>query len=498
MFLVCARIVTSFAFGAYGSERTPLMVVCVLILTVLCCLFMSILQTLYPSAKGSGIPLAEGFARGMLRVKWFRSAAALIAGSLLSFLSGMPLGSEGPSIGVGGLIGDGIGRAAKKPTQFRRFLITGGSSAGLAVAFNAPLTGVTFALEETHRRFSSGILLAAFSAVIPAVLVSQLMYLGFGQIAFLRSLDIHAGAAVLPFLTQAVYKTPSAMFKVCGIAALCGIACAVLAALFNLSIFSLGKLFGKIQKPFLRLLPAFLLTAVCGLFFARSVGSGEATFAGVSVTTAAWLLLLLLAVRFVITVVASGSGATGGLFLPMIAIGGLLGTLAAKIAISCGLDGRYAPNIIILCISAFFAASARAPISAIAMSVELTVSFTNLLPCVIAVATALAVVGILRTSPLYERMMEDLYKSTKQPMTDITVTGVIHADSAVCGMRIREVLWPYNSLVTKLVRSGNDIVPDGETVLCAGDVITIRAEKTTRDIFAEQIKDYLTYDEPNR
>ncbi|MDE7106700.1 MAG: chloride channel protein, partial [Clostridiales bacterium] len=138
LFLVCSRIVISFAFSVYSLERTPLAIACTLILVILCCLITAVLQMLVPAAKGSGIPLAEGCARGMLGVKWLRTAAALIAGSLLAFLSGMPLGSEGPSIGVGGLIGEGVGRAAKKPIQFRRYLITGGASSGLAVAFNAP------------------------------------------------------------------------------------------------------------------------------------------------------------------------------------------------------------------------------------------------------------------------------------------------------------------------------------------------------------------------
>lgn len=494
LFLVCAKIALSFSFKTYDSERTPLFVICIFMLVILSCLIMAVMQTLYPSSKGSGIPLAEGAARGMLSVKWLRSAAALIAGSLVSFLCGMPLGSEGPSIGVGGLIGEGLGKAAKKPVEFRRYLITGGASAGLAVAFNAPLTGVAFALEETHRRFSPGILLAAFSAVIPAVLVSQLMFWGFEQIQYLKALGVRAGEALLPFLSQTPYENAMDLLTVSGIAVLCGIGCALLGGLFNASIFGLGKLFGRIKSRTLRLLPAFILTAVCGLCVARSVGSGEATFKSVSTSTATWLLVTLFVLRFIMTTIASGSGATGGLFLPMIAIGGILGTLAAKAAVASGMDSAFAPNIIMLCISAFFAASARAPISAIAMAIELTASFSNLLPCAIAVAVATAIAGLMRSAPLYERMMEDLYESTQKPNVGvITISGVIPDGSYLCGRRIRDVLWPYNSLVTEIDRDGQIIVPDGETVLAENDRLTVRAENIKTEFFTEQLKDYIQH-----
>lgn len=496
LFLTCARVVISFAFNMYESARTPLFIVCVIILVIVCCLLTALLQTIIPTSKGSGIPLAEGCARGLLKVNWLKNAAALIAGSLLSFMSGMPLGSEGPSIGVGGLVGEGIGRIAKKPIEFRRYLITGGASAGLAAAFNAPLTGVAFALEETHRRFSPWILLAAFSAVVPAILTSQLIFWAFGQNAYLYGLGIHEGSAVLSFLAQAQYSSAALFFKVCAVAVICGSACAALATAFNYLIFGLSKLFNKIKNPVLRLLPAFLLTAACGLLYCFTIGSGERTLEEVVQHAALWLMFALLAARFALTAVASGSGATGGLFIPMIAIGGIFGTIVAYVCKLCGMDEAYAPNIIMLCISAYIAASVRAPISAIAMSVELTASFTNLLPCVIAVCVALGLAGVMRSAPLYERMTEELQRRMGVPENNInmTVHGTVLSSSVACGKRIRDILWPYNSLVTELIRDGEDIVPDGETVLLEGDNLTVRAEKVQPEEFCGQIREYISFD----
>ncbi len=493
LFITCSKVVVSAVFGFYKTCNTPLAVVCALTLALLCCFLTAVVQTLCPMSKGSGIPLAEASARGMLRVKWLSSAAALVAGSLLAFACGMPLGSEGPSIGVGGLIGDGIGRASKRPVEFRRYLITGGASAGLAVAFNAPLTGIAFALEETHRRFAPGILVAAATTVVSAVLASQAAFFGLGQIPYLDSIGIHAGFAALHFLTQVPTGTAQ-YFIMCAVAAGAGLICAAAAVAFNRAIFALLKLFGKIRSATLRLLPAFLLASVCGLCLYLTVGSGEAMLAQVFDNSALWLLFVLLAVRFVLTVTASGSKATGGLFLPMMAIGGLIGMIISRLCPYIGLDGSFAPNIIMICISAFFAASAHAPISAIALSFELTASFTNLLPCAIAVGAALVISLVTRTEPLYEHMMEELYAAAPRPANgkNIVLRGIIGVDSAVREKRIRNVLWPYNSLVTELVRGENRIVPDGETVLRVGDILTIHAENVDPEFFVSQAKEYIT------
>lgn len=493
LFAVCAKVVGEFIFGVYAHRDGPLAVICIITLVVQCCFLTAVIQTLVPSAKGGGIPLAEGAARGMLKVKWLSTAAALVAGSLLSFLSGLPLGSEGPSIGVGALIGEGVGKGAKKPVGFRRYLITGGASSGLAAALNVPLTGLCFAFEETHRRFSPYILASSFAAVAAATAASQAIFFAFSFIPYLKEIGVAAGFSVLSALKPA---TPIGVdfFYVC-IAALCaGAVCALFGAAFNRAAELFGKLFGKVRSPLLRLLPVFLATAVIGLFLYLAVGSGEAMLSYLSIDSALWLVLTLLAVRFIMTTAVGGAKCTGGLFLPMIAVGALIGLLAAKTCVSCGLSEAYAPNIIVICVCAFFAASVRAPITAIVMSVELTASFVNLLPCLIAVAAAAVIADLTKTEPLYEKMLENLVMSAPSPENagDVTVKGAIPEDSPIAFKRVREIMWPYNSLVTELDRGGVQKVPDGETILLPNDILTVRAENIDRDHFYSLMSEYIT------
>lgn len=496
LFLVCARVIGSLVFELYFSVRDlPLAIVCVLILCIVCCLLMAVIQTLVPSSRGSGIPLAEGAARGMLRVRWLRSAAALIAGSLLSFTCGMPLGGEGPSVAVGGLIGEGVGRIAKKPTELRRYLITGGSSAGLAAAFNAPLTGLAFAFEETHRRLSPNILAAALSAIISAVAATQIIFFGFSHVPYLAELGIRAGAAPFAFLKQAAPVKLDILW-LCLIAIAAGILCAALGVAFNRAIVALSKLTGKIKSVTLRLLPAFLLTAACGMISFAVVGSGEHALEHYATSLMAHVIVVILVMRFAMTVVAGGTGATGGLFIPMIAIGGLFGGLVAWACWEMGLDSRYVPNIVMLCICAFFASSVRAPITAIIMSVELTASFVNLLPCTIAVAVAVILTDITKTEPLYENALENLVATAPAPknLGDITVVGKIRSGARIAGKRIRNIMWHYNSLVTELKRDDVSRVPDGETRLLEGDELTIRAENVDKDYFLNVVSEYIEVD----
>ncbi len=493
LFSVCTRVVGELVFGLYSAKPiTPLAVVCVLILAVICCLLTAVVQTLVPAVKGSGIPLAEGAARGMLRVRWLRDAAAIIAGSLLAFTCGMPLGGEGPSVAVGGLIGEGVGKTAKKPTELRRYLITGGASAGLAAAFNAPLTGLAFAFEETHRRFSPYILAASLSAVIAAVAASQGALFGFSQIPYLAGIGVKAGQSPLWFLSPAA-PVGTDILWLCLIAIGVGIVAAAVGIAVNRAIAALGKLFKKIKSNTLRLLPAFLLAAVCGLSMCYSVGSGETSLEKLYEYAVPVTVAVTLALRIASTAVAGASGATGGLFLPLLAIGGLTGLLASKGLVFAGLDEQYLPNVVVLCICAFFASSVRAPITAVIMSAELTMSFVNLLPCVIAVTVAVVITDISKTEPLYERTLESLVADAPAPdsLGDASVTGRVRDGASIIGKRIRNVMWHYNSLVTELKRDGVSRVPDGETQIERGDLLTIRAENVDKDYFLACVSEYI-------
>lgn len=122
-----------------------------------------------PMIRGSGIPQIEGAARGVVRFKWYVTMCSMFAASLACIFLGLSAGAEGPSLQMGGCAGDAVGAALKRNKMTRRLQIAAGSSAGLAVAFNAPVTGLVFAMEEAFRSFSPQVFISAAISVVVAL-----------------------------------------------------------------------------------------------------------------------------------------------------------------------------------------------------------------------------------------------------------------------------------------------------------------------------------------
>ena len=124
-----------------------------------------------PMIRGSGIPQIEGACRGKFAFNWYVTLCSMFAASLACVFLGLAAGSEGPSIELGGCVGEGTGRVLRRSYMMRRLQIASGASAGFAVAFNAPVTGTIFALEEAFKSFSPQIFVSASVSVLSALAV---------------------------------------------------------------------------------------------------------------------------------------------------------------------------------------------------------------------------------------------------------------------------------------------------------------------------------------
>ena len=96
-----------------------------------------------------------------------------MSSGVLAIGSGLALGREGPTVQMGGAIADGIARCMKTTPRDRLTLTAAGAGAGLAAAFNAPLSGLVFVLEEVQRDFRPAVFGAAFVAAAAADVVAR-------------------------------------------------------------------------------------------------------------------------------------------------------------------------------------------------------------------------------------------------------------------------------------------------------------------------------------
>ena len=146
----------------------------------------SLILTFSHSCRGGGIPTSIAAIRGITGFKWLKSAFVLPVSALLTFLCGIPLGTEGPCVQMGTAIGDGAVKlfGGKKHIGWRRYMMTGGASAGFSLATGAPITAILFSMEEIHRRFSPLLFVVASLTVGVSQVTAHLpSYMGIGYLA---------------------------------------------------------------------------------------------------------------------------------------------------------------------------------------------------------------------------------------------------------------------------------------------------------------------------
>lgn len=358
-------------------------------------LIVSALIKITPECKGSGIPRTEGVLRGILTFRWLRIFLTTMINTMLAFLAGMSLGTEGPSIQIGAALADGIVSRPYLRGAWRRHVLTGGASAGLAVAFNAPLTGIVFALEEVHRKFSPILLFITALTVIIATTVSNLI-------------SVALGLPLIAFEVGAMAELPiSSIWAML----ILGLAIGLIACVFNILITRSDKLISKIKHcpQTLKLIVAFIITGLFAVFIPSSIGGGH----DLVINTAAsnyspGTLALLFLIKLFLVALCFNSGATGGLFVPMLTLGALIGGIVGWLCIAMGLDPIYYTSIVVIGMASFVGASTRAPITAMVLVIEITGQFKGFLMTGFAIIIACLIPHVFRVKPLYEALLHKI------------------------------------------------------------------------------------------
>lgn len=421
----------------------------------------------FPMIKGSGIPQVKGVLMNKLDMKWFQELLTKFFGGIIGPGLGLSLGREGPSVQLGSQVGMGMSRIFKRKDTEEKYLVTSGASAGLAAAFNAPLAGVIFSLEELHKSFTPIILICVMASSLVADFISK-YFLGVNPAFEFEYL------ATMPFRNY-IYLV------------LLGVICGLLGIVFNYGIAKSQDLYVDryhIRDRFKPIIP-FLLVGVLGIYLPEVLGGGHSLIEEVSRGEFAVLsLLIIIVVKFLFTIVSYGSGAPGGIFLPLLVIGALIGKLFGLFAVEFfGVSTVYILNFTVLAMAAYFTAITKAPITGTILLLEMTSSFNHLLELIVVAMTAYMVVELLEKKSIYDILLEKMLYGRKadeilyDENEKIIVEVCIPIGSKVCNQIIKDIAWPKGSVLVSVVRSEDELIPDENKKILQGDRLIFMTDK---------------------
>ncbi len=348
---------------------------------------------LLSEAKGHGIPdVMEAVARRGGRIRG-RVAVVKLVASALTIGSGGSAGREGPIVHIGSAFGSSVAQWLRLSDRMVILGVACGAAGGIAATFNAPMAGVLFALEVIVRRFTARyfgmvVVSAATATVVMRLLSNTGDYPKFPLLADYRMVSL---ADLSLFI-------------------LMGVLCAGAALLF-------GRVLHAVERGAERLrVPAPLKPALGGAAVGLAavatpqvMGSGyEAIGAALNNNLGGWLLLALCLSKITATALTVGSGGSGGVFVPLLftgaMLGGAYGSLAHWLApLATSSPGAYA----LVGMSAVFAAAAHAPITGIIMLIEMTDNYHIVLPLMSATVLATFISQRVSRDSVYTARLRD-------------------------------------------------------------------------------------------
>ena len=427
-----------------------------------------------PMICGSGIPQVEGILTRRLKMNWFKVLINKFIGGLICLGAGLSVGREGPSVQMGACIGEGVSKKLNKLENEEKYLITSGASAGLSAAFNAPLSGVMFALEEAHKNFSPLVLLSAMIASLTADFISKQFF----------------GLAPSLHFEQLI----SLPLKYYWVLIILGIAIGISGVIFNKGILKTQSIFknSKLSTEVKIIIP-FIMTGIIGLISPILLGGGHELIMSLQESSFTInILMIFIVVKFIFTFISFGSGVPGGIFFPLLTLGALVGNVVGIISILyLGVPSSYLLNFVVLAMAGHFAAIVKAPITAIILISEMTGSLEHLLALCVVVIIAQLTSDVLNSHPIYESLLERLLDkgtnkyegSNKRTLLE----AAVHMNSELDGKCIKDISWPSNCLVVAITRGNNEILPKGSTEIIAGDYITVMTDQSSSPDILEKV-----------
>lgn len=349
-----------------------------------------------PEAGGSGIPEIKGALEELRPVRWWRVLPVKFIGGMGTLGAGMVLGREGPMVQLGGNLGRMVVDVFRmRSPEARHTLLATGAAAGLSAAFNAPLAGILFIIEEMRPQFRYNLISikAVFTGVIMATIVFRIF---------------NGDKAVIE-----VGKLSNAPVNTLWLYLILGMIFGCVGPLFNTLVLRTQDMFQRIHGGNIKkwVLIGGLIGGSCGVLGLIQPAASGGGFNLIPIAAAGnysvGLLLFIFIARVITTLLCFSSGAPGGIFAPMLALGTLLGTAfgmaATPLFPAYHLD---AGTFAIAGMGALLAASVRAPLTGIVLVLEMTDNYQLILPMIITCLGATLLAQFLGGKPLYSTILQ--------------------------------------------------------------------------------------------
>ncbi len=416
-----------------------------------------------PVAGGSGIPQIRSIVLGLEKSRhWMRVLLVKLLATATGIGAGLSMGREGPSVQIGGMAGQGVGRFLDNTNLETRALISSGAGAGIAAAFNAPLAGVLFTMEIIHKNMSALVMVPTLMASTTATLLVHNVF-GHETVLAIPKMEIMP----VNYLPQLV-----------GLGILTGLA----GVAFNKGTFAMGKFYQLpiFKNSWMRIGFALLLTIPVTYLLPQILGAGDNLIeAMVDLEGSLPLILVYLVGKFVFTLCSTASGAPGGSLQPMLVLGSLCGGLYGGTLAQLGmLPENFRLHMVVFGMAGLFTGSVRGPVTSVLLLLEMTGRFYHLVPLCIVVIFAYAAAEICEDTPIFDAMLEKSLKAKasnpnlmaaprEQHLLEVAVEGGSYAE----GKTLAQIHFPGNALVISVRRGDMELIPRGNTLLLAGDYV---------------------------
>ncbi len=427
-------------------------------------------------SAGSGIPQVYAEVKGHMEANWAKVLFSKIVAGVLTALGGLSLGPEGPSVQIGGMAGKGVAKLFKGSKTDELRLILVGSAVGITAAFNAPLAGVLFVLEEINHGFDKTLVFIALVSAIVSDFISKAI---FGQSTA---------------LTFQIINIPLGYYW---LLVVLGILIGLLGYVYNIGMMKSSDFVSNLRIPsWLKFVLVFMLSGVVALTVPEISDGGHfmMDMLGIAMPSLG-VLVLLLVLKYLFSMFSFSSGAPGGIFLPILVLGAYIGAVFGSAVVPLfGLEQDLIYKFIVISMAGFFAATVRSPITGIVLIAEMCGSTESLVAMVIVSLIAYVVPTLLGNEPIYESLYDRLLLNknrefVKEPSKHVLSEYLVPLDCNYINFKIKDIPFPKNAIVVSVIRNGKYIIPTEDFHIKYGDQIHVLADSNDYPFVREEIEE---------